>query len=294
MNGDVLALFLEFPGPAFWMTAAAAALLAIGLAAARKEIAKARRIEKVGALTYLCYGLPLAVFGTEHFVIPNSLLNLVPRYMPSRMFWVYFVGCALIGAGLSIATKRLVRWSGLLVGILMLLFVAMLYLPGAIRVGGRFPWTIASREGSFGGAGLVLAGVAMGGRDGKRLIAAGRVLIAIAAVFFGIEHFLHPLGMPCVPLQKQMPGWVPVRHLIGYLTGALLVVTGACFVFVRKTRIAAICLGAWIVFLVVVIYVPVMVAALASSNAGVQIEGINYFADTLLFGGAILSVSRAK
>jgi len=38
-----------------------------------------------------------------------------------------------------------------------------------------------------------------------------------------------------------------------------------------------------------VIYVPVMIGALANPNPGVQIEGVNYFADTLLFGGVILS-----
>jgi hypothetical protein len=76
------------------------------------------------------------------------------------MFWVYFVGCALIAASLSIATKIGVRWSGLLVGIMMFMFVAMLYLPGGLRqmhahipwARARFTWTIVCRESSFGGA----------------------------------------------------------------------------------------------------------------------------------------------
>ena len=36
---------------------------------------------------------------------PKSMLAMVPSYMPWRMFWVYFVGFALIAASLSIATK---------------------------------------------------------------------------------------------------------------------------------------------------------------------------------------------
>jgi len=56
---------------------------------------------------------PLAVFGTLHSLRPrNSSKTLCPRYMPGRMFWVYFVGCALIAASLSIAAKIGVRWSG--------------------------------------------------------------------------------------------------------------------------------------------------------------------------------------
>src|SRR5258708_38347398 len=100
--------------------------------------------------------------------------------MPLRSFWVYFVGFALIAASLSIATKIQVRWSGLLLGTMMFLFVAMLHFPGAVRVGGRIPWTIVFREMSFAGGAWVLAGTAMGGYgDGlrKSLIVAGRVLI---------------------------------------------------------------------------------------------------------------------
>jgi hypothetical protein len=36
-----------------------------------------------------------------------------------------------------------------------------------------------------------------------------------------------------------------------------------------------------------------MIAALTDLSTGVQVEGVNYFADTLLFGGAILSLAWA-
>jgi uncharacterized membrane protein len=278
------------------MSAAGVALLAIGLLAAKNDIAQARGVNKIVALTHLCFAIPLAIFGAEHLSSQQSLLAMVPSYMPWRMFWVYFVGFALIAASLSIATKRQVRWSGLLFGAMMFLFVAMLHLPGAVAVGGRIPWTIVVREMSFGGAGWVLAGIAMDGdRDGqgKGLIAIGRALIAIAAIFFGVQHFLHPLGLPGVPLPKQMPPWIPVRAFIDYVTGAFLMVAGVCFLLARKTRMAATYLGAWIALLVVVIYGPVLIGALTDQSAGAQVEGVNYFADTLLFGGAILSLAGA-
>ncbi len=289
------AIFLEFPSTPFWMSAAGLALIAIGLFAAKNDLARARGIDKVVALTYLCFATPLAVFGALHLSSGKSMLNGVPSYMPWRLFWIYFVGFALIGASLSIATRIQVRWSGLLFGIMMFLFVAMVHFPGAIRAGGRIPWTIVIRESSFGGGGWVLAGIAMGGnREGRGLIAVGRVLIAIAATFFGIQHFLHPLGLPGVPLEKQMPLWIPARAFIDYLTGAFLIVAGVCFLLDWKTRAAATYVGAWIVLLVLVIYAPVMIKALADPSAGVEIEGLNYFADTLLFGGVILSLAQAR
>jgi uncharacterized membrane protein len=297
MHSVILALFLEFSRTAMSMSAAGLALLLIGLAVSKNVVAHARGFDRIVALTHVCFAIPLAVFGAEHLSAGKFMVNGVPPYMPWRLFWVYFVGLALIAASLSIATKIQVRWSGLLFGTMMFLFVAMLHFPGAVSTGGRIPWTIVLREMSFGGAGWVLAGIAMSGnRDGqgKRLITVGRVLIAIAAIFFGVQHFLHPLGLPGVPLEKQMPAWVPARAFIDYLTGAFLIAAGVCFLLARKTRMAAGYLGAWIVFLVVVIYGPVLIGALADPSTAVKVEGLNYFADTLLFGGAILSLALAK
>ncbi|MBV8830227.1 MAG: hypothetical protein JO108_13465 [Acidobacteriaceae bacterium] len=297
MRPIILSVILGLSGPALSMSAAGLAVLAIGLPAVKNNIAEARGIDKIAVLTSICFAIPLAVFGAEHLSIARALLAGVPSYMPWHMFWVYFVGIALIAASLSIATKRQVRWSGLLFGAMMFLFVAMLHLPGALRTGGRIPWTIVFREMSFGGGGWVLAGIAMGGegdRYGKRFIRVGRVLVAITAIFFGGQHFLHPLGLPGVPLEKQMPQWIPVRPVFDYLTGVFLTIAGVCFLLARETRRAAEYLGAWIVLVVVVIYGPVLIRALADRNGGVQIEGINYFADMLLFGGVILSLANTN
>jgi len=41
------------------------------------------------------------------------------------------------------------------------------------------------------------------------------------------------------------------------------------------------------------IYVPILIAQISDPSAAAQVEGINYFADTLLFGGAILALASA-
>ena len=291
----ILLAFFEFSSTAFWMSAAGLALLVIGLLAAKNDIAQARGLDRIVALTNVCFAIPLAVFGAEHFCLGNSMIGLVPSYMPWRLFWIYFVGFALIIASLSIATKILVRWSGLLFGIMMFLFVAMIHFPGAIKSGDRIIWTIVIREMSFAGGGWVLAGTALGRLRGKgnSLITVGRVLIAIAAIFFGVQHFLHPQGVPVVPLAKQMPAWIPAGAVIDYLTGAFLIVAGVCFLLNRKTRVSATYLGVWILLLVLGVYGPMLIVALADPSTGAKIEGLNYFADTLLFGATILSLAQA-
>ena len=307
MRLAALAMFVENSRTAVGMCAAGIAVLLIGAWAAKSDVTQAGGMnkEKIVALANVCYAVPLAVFGALHLFGPDFVKALVPPYMPGgRMFWVYFVGCALIAASLSIATKIAVRWSGLLVGIMMFMFVAMLYLPGGLRqmhahipwTRARFTWTIVCRESSFGGAGWLLAASAMNGWRGPvktTLITVGRIVIAIAAIFFGIQHFLHPLGLPGVPLEKEMPLWVPARALIDYVTGAALLACGVSILLNVKTRIVAAVVGGWILLTILVIYAPVMISALSSPDIEVQVEGINYFADTLFFAGVILAAASA-
>jgi len=283
---------------AIGMCAAGIIVFLLGLWSVKTDIVKAHGLEKIVTLTYLCVAIPLAVFGALHLFAPQFIIPIVPPYMPGRMFWVYFIGCALIAASLSIATKVGVRWSGLSFGVMMFLFVAMIHFPGALREPhNRIIWTIVFREMSFGGAGWVLSGNAKDawrGRTKKTFIVVGRVLIAVTALFFGIEHFLHPNGLPGVPLVKEMPAWVPGRAVIDYATGAALLVGGVSILLNRKARIVATCLGGWILLLVLVIYGPVLISALSAPGIGGQVEAINYFADTLLFAGVSLSVATAS
>ena len=292
MHITMLVAFLGISRTPVAMCSAGVLLLLIGLWAAKGDVARARGLDKVVALSNLCFAIPLAVFGALHLSAVEFVLPIVPSYMPWRLFWAYFVGVALLAASLSIATKIQVRWSGLLFGIMMVLFVATIHLPGALaNPHDRIIWTIVVREMSFAGGAWVLAGNAMRGQGGSKLITVGRVLIAIAAIFFGVEHFLHPAGCPGVPLAKLTPAWIPARLFIGYLTGAFLLVAGASFLLARKTRMAATYLGSWILLLVLFIYGPILIRQLSDPNTAV--EGINYFADTLLFAGEILALASA-
>jgi hypothetical protein len=89
-----------------------------------------------------------------------------------------------------------------------------------------------------------------------------------------------------------MPAWIPGRLLIGYLTGAILLVAGTCILLAKKIRMAATYLGTWIVLLVLFIYGPILIVQMSDPSPASQVEGINYFADTLLFAGAILVLAR--
>lgn len=294
MHTTMLATFFEISRTAVSTCAAGILVFLVALWATKTDVARAGGLDKIVALANLCFAIPLAVFGAEHLSAAKFIMLGVPSYMPWRLFWAYFVGFALLAASLSIATKIQVRWSGLLFGIMMFLFVAMIHIPRALAgPTDRIGWVIVAREMSFAGGGWILAGNAMRGQGGSKLITVGRILIAITALFFGVEHFLHPAGCPGVPLEKLTPVWIPGRLLIGYLTGAILLVAGASILLARKTRMAATYLGSWIVLLVLFIYGPILIMQMSDPSTAVKVEGINYFADTLLFAGEFLALAGA-
>lgn len=272
-------------------------LFVIGLLAAKSDVARARGLDKVVVLGSLFFALPLAVFSAEHFSAAQGISQMVPKFVPWHLFWAYFVGCCLLAASLSIATKILVQWSGLLFGIMMFSFVAMMDIPATVsQPHNRIFWTLALREASFGAGGWLLASAAMGGdnmRFRKTLFTIGRVIIGIAAIFYGMEHFLHPINVPGVPLEKIMPTWIPGSMVISYITGALLVVAGVCILIAKKTRMAATYLGAWIALLVFTVYLAILIASFPVPSTDVRVEGVNYFTDTMLYAGAILALARA-
>jgi len=296
MQTIILPTFLEISRTVVSTCSAGILLFLIALWAAKADVARAGGLDKVIALGNLCFAIPLAVFGAEHFAAARGIMQGVPKFMPWPLFWTYFVGVGLVAAALSIATKIQVRWSGLLFGCMMFLFVAMMDLPGTLAdPHNRISWTLMLRELAFGGGGWILAGGAMAKGDGlgSKLITVGRILIGIAAIFYGVEHFLHTPNVPGVPLEKLMPAWIPGHLLVAYLTGAILIVAGASILLGKKTRMAATYLGTWIELLVVFIYGPILIAALADPSTDVKVEGINYFFDTLLFAGAILALATA-
>ncbi len=298
MHITILAAFFLISRTVSSMCTAGVVIILVAILAAKSDITRAHGLDKVVALSNLCFAAPLAVFGALHLAAAEGLATMVPSYMPWKLFWAYFFGFALLAASLSISTKILVRWSGLLFGIAMFCFVAMMDIPGTLaNPKDRFGWILTLREMLFGGGGWILAGNALReqgrGQVGSKLITVGRVIIGVAAVFYGIENSLHTANVPGVPLEKLMPAWIPAHLLIGWLTGAILFVAGICILLDKKTRMAATYLGTWIVLVVVFIYGPILIAALANPSTDVKIEGINYFFDTLLFAGAILALASA-
>lgn len=255
-----------------------------------REFWMAKGLEKAHSLGRVSVAVPIAVFGVEHLTSAQSIMKLVPVWMPGKLFWTYFVGIALIAASLSFIFRVWIRLSATLLGVMFFCFVMMMDLPAAIAAPqSRLAWTLAARESAFSAGAILLAitSVARKRTPRENHIAIGALyLIAFISMFYGIEHFLHPDRVPAVPLAKVTPLWIPFAHFWTVLTGIIMVIGGGA-IFARKiARRSAAALGAWVVLLVLTLYLAIMISK-------PDMEGLNYFADTLMFGGVLLIASRA-
>ena len=280
----------------FWMYVWALLLFVIGLIKIFGELSQAHGIDKIMPFGRMFFAIPLAVFGSEHFTVTADIARIVPRWIPAHTFWVYLVGVALIFAAVSITVMVQARLAAALLGMMFLIFVLVMDLPGTIaQPHNRFFWALALRQLAFSGGAFAFAmsswitpaGQPVRAQPAKTLAALPRFFVGVPSLFYGVEHLLHPEFVPGIPLQKLTPDWIPGRIALSYFVGVILILAGVCLLVNKKARLAATVLGLTILLTVLWIYLPMLVAAPR------DVVALNFFFDTLLFCGAILLLANA-
>lgn len=123
-----------------------------------------RSVEKVSfsVVGRVAYGLAMILFGVLHFTNAEPLSHLIPAYLPGGLlFWVYFVGTALVLAGISIIIRKYDRLSCLLLALMFTLFILMVRVPYLLHLadGKKQDFLIQmSKEVALAGSALVIAG----------------------------------------------------------------------------------------------------------------------------------------
>lgn len=283
---------MNIPGEVIWSAGVGGLVFTIGLARilVRGELQKARGLDKLILFGPLCYGAPLAAFGTEHFTLAPIIASLVPSWMPFHDFWTYAIGAGFIAAGFSIVTGVLTRLSASLVALTFFVFVITMDAPAWTRdLSDRIALTLTARELSFcGGALALVATLTPRSTTADRLAAIARYFVAIPVLVFSFEQFLHGDHVPGIPLERLTPSYVIGGAVWTYVAAVVYAIAGALLAAGRHRRAAATWVGVTVLVLVVAVYIPIEVMERASLG-----NGFNFLADTLMFGGAVLLLAGA-
>src|SRR5215472_18373559 len=276
-----------FSAEIFWPYFSGIVLLVLGSAVMfRSEALRRRGIDKVVAFAPLFTAFPMGVFGADHFVAATSIAKIVPAWMPAHLFWVYFVGVALIAAALSIAANKYVKLSATLLGLMFFLFVLLKHIPTlAAHPQNRFALAYVLRDSFFSAGAIALSRAYREDFEAGRshwLVTILRLVIGTVAAVYGVEHFLYPHFVPVLPLEQPLPSWLPMQLVVAYVTVSILFISGVSLLVNRKARLAATVLGIAALAVVIIVYLPLLVAR------PLDLDALNYFLDTLLFSGCAL------
>jgi uncharacterized membrane protein len=165
---SVLAARVMLPGLALWMLLKAPALfvapgiegvwlgfgeLAMLFAGGLALFARAAEIPETSALGFLSgdrglriarifFGLWVIPVGLSHFFYTQATINLIPAWIPGRVFFAYLTGAGHIASGLAAITGVLRRLALWMETAMLGVFAAIVWAPRVVaEPATRVPWT---------------------------------------------------------------------------------------------------------------------------------------------------------
>jgi uncharacterized membrane protein len=117
-------------GKAFALSGAAA--LVAGSLRAQPSAPGPRFLESLIPLAPFFVSAFFCIGGVEHFLYAPFVEQMIPAWMPVRIFWTYFTGTALLAGGIGMVVPKTSRPAGLLSGSMVLSWVVLLHIPRAL------------------------------------------------------------------------------------------------------------------------------------------------------------------
>jgi putative oxidoreductase len=104
----------------------------------------------------ILYALAVFAFGVEHFIYAKPTSRLVPGWIPWHLFWVYFVGVALMASAISIVINKHARLACIMLGCMLFVFIILIHVPSVYR-------DPSNLTNAFNDIGLASGAVILGG-----------------------------------------------------------------------------------------------------------------------------------
>ena len=220
----------------------------------------------------LFFAIAMVVFGAQFLIFVSSMGGPLPGPPWSRgvlsLDWFACVGFIL--AGVSIATGKMARLVAMVLGVVLLLYGLLRYMPALVaRVHDPGPWTVLFEILAMVGGAWVLAASFPADWRGSpprdsmmwRLADVGRFLIAISLVVFAVQHFMYARFVATL-----IPAWIPARLFWAYFTGIAFVAAAISIATKRMLRMGATLLGTMFFLWVVLLHAPRVAGAVRNGN----------------------------
>jgi uncharacterized membrane protein len=214
---------------------------------------------KVGRLFF---AIALVFFGVEYFIYVGGLKGPIPGppWIPGSHAMALLAGAGLIAVAVCIATGKMTRVAATLLGVVLLLKVLFLHLPGLLaQLHNPGPWTSSFELLALMGGAFMLAWIATpdglsfepSNRILSQLAFFGRIVFALALVVFAVQHFLYARF-----IATLIPAWIPARLFFAYFVGVAFLAAALAIITKQMARTASVLLGTMFFIWVILLHLP--------------------------------------
>lgn len=202
-------------------------------------------MNKFFRIVQIVFAVPWLIFGTLHFLHVDGISKMVPAFFPVNWFWVYLTGTIMIVAGISFVINYKAQIAAVVLGSMLLTFLAVMHIPAFIRNPSAFQLLHVLEELSYALTAFILAGILAREKRNEEifniLARFSRKLFAFFLIVFGIEHFT-TVNFPLA----QTPPYLPFQAFWIYLTGLVLIAVGFNVLFEKKAKLSAMISGVFL------------------------------------------------
>lgn len=117
-------------------------------------------MKKITTLGRILFAIPFALFGINHFLMMDYYLGMLTSFIPLGAYTIIITGIMLIAASISIISKKFVKFSTLLLAVLLLIFIVTIHIPHLFIEADKTITLIALlKDISLLGGSLIIAGI---------------------------------------------------------------------------------------------------------------------------------------
>ncbi|MGE5420408.1 MAG: DoxX family protein [Chloroflexota bacterium] len=108
----------------------------------------------------ILFALPFALFGINHFLMTDYYVGLLTSFVPQGAYTIILVGLLLIGASISIISKKYVKISTIMLACLLFIFILTIHIPHLMHDEDKTATIIGLlKDISLMGGSLMIAGI---------------------------------------------------------------------------------------------------------------------------------------
>jgi uncharacterized membrane protein YphA (DoxX/SURF4 family) len=127
-------------------------------------------MKKLTTIGRILFAIPFALFGINHFLMLDYYLGMLTSFVPLGAYTIVLTGIMLITVSISIITKVFVKFSTLMLAILLFIFIVTIHIPHLFTDADKTITIIALlKDISLMGGSLMIAGIYSEDEEQKKI-----------------------------------------------------------------------------------------------------------------------------